>query len=90
MLHLSFLASAVGLTLSALQQQWVITSAAAASILIMWIVRGIMMVRAARMLGEHIPGILALPLQLAVVWHNIGYRIKYLLADKLDFTTHKL
>ena len=90
MLHLSFLASAAGLTLSALQQQWVITSAAAASILIMCIMRGIMMVRAARMLGEHIPGILALPLQLAVVWHNIGYRIKYLLADKLDFTTHKL
>ena len=67
-----------------------ITAAAAASILIMWIVRGIMMARAARMFGEHIPGILALPLQLAVVWHNIGYRMKYHLADKLDFTTHKL
>lgn len=90
MLHLSFLASAAAVALSSLQQQWVITAAAAASILIMWIVRGIMMARAARMFGEHIPGILALPLQLAVVWHNIGYRMKYHLADKLDFTTHKL
>ena len=90
LLHIPFIITILAISLSATFGQWLIAGAAIASLAINATLRGIFMRKCTRMFGERIPSVLALPLQLAVGWHHIYYFIQHLMADKLDFTTHKL
>ena len=42
------------------------------------------------MYGEHIPLWKIIPFEIGLALHNLKYRIKYILANKNDFTSHKL
>lgn len=90
MLHIQFVLTVAAIAIAAVMKLWIIMGVAIASLLISATVRSILLSKKARLFGEHIPAILALPLQLSVVWHNLHYFVQHRLADKLDFTTHKL
>lgn len=90
LLHLSAICYVSAIVISATTAEWIITCTAALSVIITAVLRSCFLAKQAKAFGEHIPYILALPLQISVVWHNAKYYVKYRFADKLDFTTHKL
>lgn len=90
MLHIPFIIMVSAIAVAAVMKLWIIMGAAITSLLINTIIRSIFLSKKAKMFGEKTPAILALPLQLAVIWHNLHYSVQHRLADKLDFTTHKL
>lgn len=90
LLHLSTIAIVSGIIASAIMATWIVTIVASLSLICTMALRTYFMAKRLKTFDEHIPCILAMPLQLAVVWHNIKYAINHKFADKLDFTTHKL
>ena len=90
LLHFSTIAILSAIAISVIMSVWIITIAATVSLLCTITLRSYFMAKRLKAFNEHISSILALPLQLAVIWHNMKYRINHKFADKLDFTTHKL
>ena len=90
MLHTTVIADIAAIAASVTLQQWIITAVAAVSLIITTLLCSLWLSKRSKELGENIPTLLALPLQLSVVWHNMKYAINHKFADKLDFTTHKL
>lgn len=90
MLHTTVIADIAAIAASVALQQWIITAVAAVSQIITTSLCSLWLSKRSKELGENIPTLLALPLQLSVVWHNMKHAINHKFADKLDFTTHKL
>ena len=90
MLHTTVIADIAAIAASVTLQQWIITAVAAVSLIITTSLCSLWLSKRSKELGENIPTLLALPLQLSVVWHNMKHAINHKFADKLDFTTHKL
>ena len=90
MLHTTVIADIAAIAASVALQQWIITAVAAVSLIITTSLCSLWLSKRSKELGENIPTLLALPLQLSVVWHNMKHAINHKFADKLDFTTHKL
>lgn len=90
MLHTTVIADIAAIAASVVLQQWIITAVAAVSLIITTSLCSLWLSKRSKELGENIPTLLALPLQLSVVWHNMKHAINHKFADKLDFTTHKL
>ena len=90
MLHTTVIADIAAIATSVVLQQWIITAVAAVSLIITTSLCSLWLSKRSKELGENIPTLLALPLQLSVVWHNMKHAINHKFADKLDFTTHKL
>ncbi|MBM6993263.1 MAG: glycosyl transferase family 2 [Prevotella sp.] len=84
LLQLGFIASA------AILQNWTLLSAAALSLIITFTFRTLLCGRALRSFDEDISPIGAVFYEISIVWHQLWYMIRYRLADKRDFTTHKL
>lgn len=89
-LHLNLLLQLGGLVLGALCQNWVVLTAAVLSLLITMVFRYVLCRRALRSFGENMSALAAVCYEPTLLWHNIGYMLRYRRADKHDFTTHKL
>lgn len=88
--HLSLLVSLGVLAIGILQQDWILTAAAALGLMLLLVVRTLMARRAVSRFDEEL-GTLMLPLyELGIIWRNLAGRLRYLRADKTDFTSHKL
>jgi hypothetical protein len=59
------------------------------ALLLTVILRTVFGCKAAKAFGEHLPVMAIYPYELSLIWHNLGYIIRYRLANKLEFTTHK-
>lgn len=89
-LHITYLLCIAAIAYAAITPNWVLLGAAIASLLTALIFRGILSHRALTDFGEDISVLKALFFEVTQVWHNLSYMIRYRLANKYDFTTHKL
>ena len=46
--------------------------------------------RALKAMGENVPLLKIVPFEASLIWHHLGYLVRHRMADKLNFTTHKL
>lgn len=88
-LHLQLLLLLAALTFSILTTQWIIAGAASLSLLLTVILNDVIGARAIAPFDSNIPSWRIYFSRLAIVWRNLAYAVRYLRADKLDFTTHK-
>lgn len=89
-LHLAWLAAIAATVLSAITADWVMLSAAIASMLTLIIGRTLVDRKASAIFGAAISTWSILPLELTSIWHTLGDIIRYRKADSYDFTCHKL
>lgn len=89
LLHLNLICIIVGVVYGALTLNLIVGAAAIVALLLTVILRTVFGCKAAKAFGEHIPVMAIYPYELSLIWHNLGYIIRYRLANKLEFTTHK-
>ncbi len=90
LLHLALLLSLAGVAYGAISHNVVVLAAAILSLLLHLTVRILLARKALRSFDEHISPLAALFHEIAQVWRTMYYRIRLRMADRLDFTTHKL
>lgn len=88
-LHLSFLLVVAAIIYGAICLNATLLAASALSFILMITIRTIIGHKAMKSFHEKIPALLIYPYELSLVWHNLGYAIRYRWSNKLDFTTHK-
>ncbi|MGI6242352.1 MAG: glycosyl transferase family 2 [Prevotella sp.] len=89
-MHITYLLCIATITYASVAQNWILLGAAVIAFLTALIFRGILCRRALTDFGEDISPLKALFFEVTQVWHNVNYMIRYRLANKNDFTTHKL
>jgi hypothetical protein len=88
-LHVSLLAIIGSSVYALLSQRYVIAAAAVLALILIWVFKTLWGHQAMKRFGERMPFMLIYPYEIATLWHNLSYRMRHALADKLDFTTHK-
>lgn len=89
LMHLSLWANIAGAICGVLMMNIVLLTVAVFAFLLTVVLRSVFGHKAAKAFDEHLPVLLIYPYELSLIWHNLGYLIRYKSADKLDFTTHK-
>lgn len=90
MLHLCLLLILAGMVVGALMSNWLLLAAAVLALIVTWTLRALLAGRALSAFGETMSSFRAVGYELSLVWHSLGYMLRYRMADKRDFTTHKL
>ncbi len=90
LLHLNFLAIIAALAYSIIVQNWIITAVAALSLIYSIYIRTAFAKRVFRRSDTQISLWKVIPYELVDVWYNIRHYIRYLKADKNDFSSHKV
>ncbi len=89
-LHLSNLLCAIAAIYAAFRANWPLLGAAAVAFLIGATIRGLLARRALKDFEESISPLKALFFEHTLAFRRLQYKLRYLMADKNDFTTHKL
>jgi len=89
-IHLWYVVLIAAYVVSAVMQEWVWMGVAIAALLATVVVHALMMRRAMAEFTPDINPLKAVFLDLGRAWHALYYKLKYMRADKYDFTTHKL
>ena len=90
LLHLNFLAIIAALAYSIIVQNWIITAVAVLSLIYSIYIRTAFAKRVFRRSDTQISLWKVIPYELIDVWYNIRHYIRYLKADKNDFSSHKV
>lgn len=88
--HLSLVASLAAVACSVLLRDWVLMAGAAASLLLLFVLRLCIARRAVRRFDDNISTFLLPFYEYGIVWRNLAASWRYWRADKNDFTSHKL
>lgn len=88
-LHLNFLLQLAAIVYGAIALNVIVLAAGVLALLLNIIVHTVSARKAARAFGEHFSVFSIYPRELSLVYHQAGYLLRYRLANKLDFTTHK-
>lgn len=89
-IHLNLLLILGTLTFSIITQRWVLTATSGFALILTLILRTIIGKKALQMFEEDIPSWKIVPYEISIVWHNLLNIIRYMKADKYDFTSHKV
>ncbi len=89
-LHLNMLLLLGALAFAGFAQNWILLASATLALIVTFIFRSILCHKALRSFGENISPLGATFYELGILWHNLWYMLRYRMADKHDFTTHKL
>lgn len=89
LMHLSLWANVAGVVCGVMMMNIILLAVAVFAFLLTVVLSSVFGHKAARAFDERIPVLLIYPYELSLIWHNLGYLIRYKSADKLDFTTHK-
>lgn len=89
-LHINYLVIMATAIIAVLIQNWIVTGAAALALIITMTMRTLIGKKTLSLFNEDIPAWRIVPYEIAIIWHNLGYKIKYRRADKYDFISHKL
>ena len=89
-LHLNYILFLAVLAYSIITQRWILTGIAAIALIITTCFRSAIGKKATNLFGETFSGWQILLFEIGIVWHNIGYLLKYRRADKYDFICHKI
>lgn len=89
-MHLNYLMIVGAIIYGVLTQNWIITAAAALSLVITLALRISMGKKALNSFDIDVPAWKIIPLEMRLIWQNLSYKIRYWRADKYDFISHKL
>jgi hypothetical protein len=89
-LHLNYILFLAVLAYSIITQRWILTGATAIALIITTCFRAAIGKKGTNLFGETFSGWQILLFEIGIVWHNIGYLLKYRRADKYDFICHKI
>lgn len=89
-MHLNYLLIIAAGVLSVLTERWIVTVAAATALMITMSLRTVIAVKTLRRFAEDIPSAMIVFYEIGVVWHRLGYMLRYCRADKNDFISHKI
>ncbi len=90
MLHLMFWVDLGAMACGAMTHNIVLLVAAVVSWLALLIIRMVLAKKALNHFNESISAFAALWHEFGQVWHSLRYKLSFRMADRLDFTTHKL
>lgn len=90
LMHFNYLLVIAALAYSILMHQWTITSAAGLALIITLTMRILIAHCATKSFHENISLWRIIPYEIHIVWCNMANMIRYKLANRYDFTTHKL
>jgi len=90
LLHTTLLAPIAAGCIAGMMHNWIVLGAAGVALLTNIIAHTCLAAREIHRVDEGISTPMLYLYQLSLLWHSIGYRIYYLMADKTDFTSHKL
>jgi glycosyltransferase involved in cell wall biosynthesis len=85
LLIISYLLEIGGIISSALLSLWIITAAASLALIISLTLRTIYGMKIVKRFHEDTPAFCIVPYEIFVVFCNFGYKIRYMMADKMDF-----
>lgn len=88
--HLWYVLLLAAIVVTGLMQQWLFLGIAALALIVTLIVHAIVCKKLADAYSLDISAVKALTFDLSYVWRALCYKIKYLKADKYDFTSHRL
>ncbi|WP_025065716.1 glycosyltransferase [Hoylesella enoeca] len=86
----NYVAICVAFTYGIIDDDWVINASAGAALLITLVTRTIFAHQVTTQFNENIGFWKIIPYELSLIWHSATNRLRYLSADKNDFTSHKL
>jgi len=89
-LHLTFLTCLAAIIIGIITSRWILLGAGVFSLLATFIIRTIVGRKAIQAYSEDLHPWATYPFELFVVWHNAYHRLRYLHANKADFTSHKV
>lgn len=89
-LHLTYLLLVAGILYASVDSNWILLGASVLALLVTVVFRIALCRRALKDFDERMFPVKALFYEISMIWRHIGYMIRYRLADKNDFTTHKL
>lgn len=85
LLHLAVVVDVAMIAIAAVVQDWVAMGAAIFALLLVFALRTIFAVRAAKALGERLNVALVPLMELRMAWTNLALAIRYKMSDKYDF-----
>lgn len=88
--HLSLVASLAVLAYAILIQDWVLTGCAGFALVLLFILRMLIAGKAIRHFDDELSYFMLPFYEYGIVWRNLANKLRYLHADKNDFTSHKL
>lgn len=89
-LHLNYLAIIAAGMFGGITQNWIVCGAAGLAIIITLVLRMVIARRILIRFAEPVPLWKVIPYEIALVWHNLFYWLRYVRADKYDFICHKI
>ena len=89
-LHLNYLLQLTAIAVATLTGNVWILAAAGVALLATLGLRLCFAHRALKAMGENVPLLKIVPFEASLIWHHLGYLVRHRMADKLNFTTHKL
>lgn len=88
--HLWYLLLFGAIVVTGLMQQWIFFGIASVALVATFIIHALVCKKLADTYSLGIPAFKALVFDLSYIWRALFYKIKYMKADKYDFTSHKL
>ena len=89
-MHLHYILIMAAMAYALLTQKWMLVASTAFILASTIIVRTLIGCRAIAEIGEHLPTWKIICLEIGIIWNHALNSIRHRLADKNDFTTHKL
>ena len=88
--HAWYVILLAALVVTGVMQQWIYFGIAALALVLTLVVHGIVCKKLTDSYSLDISPVKAIGMDLSYIWRALYYKIKYLKADKYDFTSHKL
>ena len=90
MMHINNIACICGIIYGAMRHDWIVLAVASFALLLSFILRALVASKAVRLFDLQFSSYAIPLLDYTLSLRNIGWRLRYFLADKNDFITHKL
>ena len=90
LLHANYILSLAMLAYSIVERNWILTAASALALIITLTLRTIFGKKVMNHFGEDIAAWRVVPYEISTIWHKLAHQLRYMRADKNDFTSHKL
>lgn len=88
-LYACLLSSLAVTTFSAYRSDWLLMAVSLLVLLTLVLLKLLLAKRAMKLFSTHVPLMAVLPFELFMVWSKLAFAIRYRLADKYDFVSHK-
>ena len=88
-LYACLLSSLAVAAFSAYRSDWLLMAVSLVVLMVLVLLKLLLAKRAMKLFSTHVPLMAVLPFELFMVWSKLAFAIRYRLADKYDFVSHK-